>query len=85
MSRSSSVAVVIKSIVLSKTAEVFDPLGIVAPVTVLFKYFLQTLWKLRFDWDDPVPENYSRQWTYAYTNVGGYPAPESRVMSGHVK
>ena len=41
--------------VLHVIASVFDPLGLVAPVTVKGKFFLQGLWKRQLDWDTPLP------------------------------
>ncbi|XP_068158182.1 uncharacterized protein [Drosophila tropicalis] len=37
--------------VLSDTARIFDPLGILAPVVIKFKILLQELWLLNLDWD----------------------------------
>lgn len=40
-----------KRTVLSETAQLFDSLGIVNPVIVLAKIFLQEIWALQLDWD----------------------------------
>ena len=41
--------------VLQETAKVFDPLGLLQPVTVAAKILIQELWKENIDWDDPLP------------------------------
>ena len=41
--------------VLSKIARIFDPLGLVSPVTVSAKIFMQSLWLTNLDWDTPLP------------------------------
>jgi len=38
---------------------VFDALGLLAPVG---KLFLQKLWKIDQPWDEPLPEDLSREW-----------------------
>ena len=46
---------VTKRIILSTVAKIFDPLGLVAPVTVTAKIILQKLWALKINWDESVP------------------------------
>ena len=48
--------------ILSTTSSIFDPLGIVAPVTLLPKIILQQLCKLGLGWDDQIPEEYREMW-----------------------
>ncbi|XP_076396689.1 uncharacterized protein LOC143265914 [Megachile rotundata] len=33
----------------------FDPLGLLAPVVILAKIFMESLWLLSLNWDDPLP------------------------------
>ncbi|XP_060608441.1 uncharacterized protein LOC132760480 [Ruditapes philippinarum] len=47
---------VTKRVILSKIASVFDPLGIFSPVTLRGKVLIQTLWKKKVDWDQPIDE-----------------------------
>ncbi|XP_065089784.1 uncharacterized protein LOC135710976 [Ochlerotatus camptorhynchus] len=51
-----------KRIVLSDTAKIFDPLGLLEPVTVLAKLFIQQLWSLELNWDDPLPTELEAAW-----------------------
>jgi hypothetical protein len=43
-------------------ASVFDPLGLVTPITAGFKLDLHELCGLKLDWDDPVPEELLSKW-----------------------
>ena len=49
--------------VLRQTASVFDPLGIVAPFTIKAKILMQRLWMLNLEWDEPLAELESDQWS----------------------
>ena len=51
-----------KRIVLSQIAKLFDPLGLVSPVTIRAKMQLQDLWKLQLDWDESLPMHLHTQW-----------------------
>ncbi|XP_076247814.1 uncharacterized protein LOC143187487 [Calliopsis andreniformis] len=51
-----------KRSVLSGTAQLFDPLGWMAPVTIVAKVLIQTLWLVKADWDSPLPEKEALQW-----------------------
>ena len=46
---------VTKRVVLSLLARVFDPLGLVLPVTVSARFLFQDIWVLGLGWDDVVP------------------------------
>jgi len=48
--------------VLHCIARVFDPLGLLAPVFLIGKLFPQKLWKIDQPWDEPLPEDLSREW-----------------------
>lgn len=45
-----------KRSVLAETMRVFDPLGLISPVVVSAKIFLQDLWKLNVSWDEALPQ-----------------------------
>ena len=43
-------------------AQLYDPLGIVSPVTVLLKLVFQDVCKAGFGWDEPIPKNIVDRW-----------------------
>ena len=43
--------------ILSLVASIFDPLGIVTPAVLEAKLIIQSLWKLKVDWDDNIPKD----------------------------
>lgn len=42
--------------------QIFDPLGLIAPIVVSAKIFLQDLWKLKLSWDESLPQNITSRW-----------------------
>jgi transposase InsO family protein len=48
--------------VLQLSSSIFDPLGIIAPVTVRAKIFIQQLWQQSIDWDEPLNEQLQQEW-----------------------
>ncbi|XP_062716335.1 uncharacterized protein LOC134291918 [Aedes albopictus] len=60
--RWSTTAGITKRVVISDASKLFDPLGLVGPVVVEAKIFIQTLWKLESNWDDPLPPNLQTFW-----------------------
>ncbi|XP_017473006.1 PREDICTED: uncharacterized protein LOC108363978 [Rhagoletis zephyria] len=48
--------------VLSRIAQVFDPVGWLALITVRAKIFMQELWLTKLYWDDQLPESLSQRW-----------------------
>ncbi|XP_055591566.1 uncharacterized protein LOC129743554 [Uranotaenia lowii] len=51
-----------KRVVHSDVACLFDPLGLVGPVVVQAKIFIQHLWRIKLDWDDPLDEYCQQFW-----------------------
>ncbi|XP_041786397.1 uncharacterized protein LOC121601646 [Anopheles merus] len=56
-----------RSLVLSYTARIFDPLGLLGPTVILAKMFLQRLWGLKqdgktLDWDRSLPIDLQEEW-----------------------
>ena len=52
---------------LSFVMSIFDPLGLIAFVTIGPKLLLRETWKQELDWDDQIPENMMgawKQWIY---------------------
>ena len=56
--------------VLQETAKVFDPLGLLQPVTVAAKILIQKLWKEGIDWDEPLPPSLDQKWRAVATEIG---------------
>ncbi|XP_042909027.1 uncharacterized protein [Parasteatoda tepidariorum] len=52
---------VTKRTILSAAHRLFDPLGMICPVTLIPKLLLQSIWKLKLNWDDDVEENIRRE------------------------
>ncbi|XP_018374003.1 PREDICTED: uncharacterized protein LOC108768168 [Trachymyrmex cornetzi] len=51
-----------KRSILSRIALIFDPLGLIGPVTVCAKIVMQDLWRLNTDWDESVPLTCYTKW-----------------------
>ena len=47
---------------LSLTAQLFEPLGLLLPVTIRARLFLQQLWRSKLDWDQPLPIELQASW-----------------------
>jgi len=43
-------------------SRIFDPLGFLAPVTVISKIMFQKIWAAKVDWDQPVTPEIERDW-----------------------
>ncbi|GFX13010.1 integrase catalytic domain-containing protein [Trichonephila clavipes] len=51
----------IKGVVLSTIVRIYDPVGLLGPVVVKAKIFLQKLWMLKIDWTDLLPDTINRE------------------------
>ena len=49
---------------LADFAAVFDPIGFLAPYTLLAKQLFQTTWKLNLKWDEPLPPEIVQAWMH---------------------
>ena len=49
--------------VISDIASLFDPLGLLSPVIVKAKMFMQTLWSTKVDWDTPLSNGLQNYWS----------------------
>lgn len=52
-----------KRSVLSIIAQIYDPMGWLTPVTFWAKSFMQHIWTLGIQWDDPLPSEMSQNWS----------------------
>ena len=41
---------------LSVYSKLYDPLGLISPITIKGKLFIRSLWKLKVNWDEPLEE-----------------------------
>ncbi|XP_076285433.1 uncharacterized protein LOC143218312 [Lasioglossum baleicum] len=48
--------------ILSEIAKIFDPLGLLGPIILTAKVFMQECWKTKLDWDESVPLALHTQW-----------------------
>jgi hypothetical protein len=51
-----------KHSILSETLKVFDPLGLVNPLTVQGKLHVRDLWALKLEWDERVSAELQKKW-----------------------
>ena len=59
----SAAAETTKRHVLSKISTLYDPLGLVSPVTLFPKGIMQDLWRqIDLEWDSPVPTEFEKAW-----------------------
>lgn len=54
--------IITKRSVLSDIARLFDPLGLVGPIIVQAKLFLQVLWRNQITWDKPLASDLQTRW-----------------------
>ena len=55
--------------ILQRISRFFDPLGLQSPVLIQAKVFMQTLWKLEVGWDDPLPDEITKQWSLVSQDI----------------
>lgn len=58
-----------KRTILSKISQLFDPLGLIAPVVVRGKMLIQELWLASCSWDEEVPHQIKRKWLDLYEQL----------------
>ncbi|XP_052260181.1 uncharacterized protein LOC127864522 [Dreissena polymorpha] len=60
---------VTKRTVLKFSSQIYDPLGLLSPVTVRAKILLQEMWKQKYDWDTPLPSSLHATWSEIATDL----------------
>ncbi|XP_071574578.1 uncharacterized protein [Temnothorax nylanderi] len=58
-----------KRTLLSKISQVFDPLGLIAPLLINGKCIMQRLWLLEIGWDQTLPPEFLSTWEKYYTSL----------------
>ncbi|XP_039300161.1 uncharacterized protein LOC120355624 [Nilaparvata lugens] len=53
--------------ILSAVARIYDPLGLVAPLTLFLKCLIKELWRIGSDWDEKPPDSIASQWEICQT------------------
>ena len=53
---------VTKRFILSECSKIYDPLGILLPVTIASRILLQELWRIKSGWDEPVDDRVLTRW-----------------------
>ncbi|XP_012224844.2 uncharacterized protein [Linepithema humile] len=56
-----------KRLVLSKIAQIFDPLGLLGLVVIVAKCIMQSMWKLKTRWDEALPPELQAKWNEYYS------------------
>ena len=62
-------SLVTKREILRDSAQIYDPLGLLTPITVKAKLLLQTLWKRKVDWDEPLDQEIRDKWLNIATDI----------------
>ena len=52
-----------KRLILSEIAGLFDPLGLLSPIIINAKCYMQTLWRAKLGWDDTLPSRLQEEWS----------------------
>ncbi|XP_054738011.1 uncharacterized protein LOC129244415 [Anastrepha obliqua] len=55
--------------VLSEVAKLFDPTGMLAPIVIAGKIFIQKLWSAGLEWDAPLPDALQNTWVLFYREL----------------
>lgn len=61
--------VITKRHVLSKIAQMFDPLGFIGPVIVTAKILMKKIWMSKLGWDDHLDSELSNEWNRFLENI----------------
>lgn len=62
-------SVLTKRCLLSDISRVFDPLGFLTPVLIKGKIFIQQLWQVKLNWDEPLPIELQSRWLAFYRDL----------------
>ena len=54
---------------LQQSSKIFDPLGILSPVSVGAKLLMQKLWKEKYEWDEPLPDEIKTKWIHIVQEI----------------
>ncbi|XP_071579802.1 uncharacterized protein [Temnothorax nylanderi] len=60
---------VTKRLVLSKIAQIYDPLGLLGPVVIIAKCIMQSMWQIKTGWDEVLPTELETTWKEYYSSL----------------
>ena len=55
--------------VVQDVSKIFDPLGLISPIHVKVKIFIQELWRNKLGWDEPLSDDLLNQWREISDNL----------------
>ncbi|XP_031617636.1 uncharacterized protein LOC116337338 [Contarinia nasturtii] len=55
--------------VVSFVMHLYDPIGLISPVTIKGRIFIQDLWRLKLDWDEELPEDMKNKWNSYWMEI----------------
>lgn len=55
--------------ILSEIAQIYDPLGLVSPIIISAKIFIQHLWSLQISWDDQISSESLVEWEKIHKQI----------------
>lgn len=58
-----------KRTLLSDINSIYDPIGLICPVLIKGKIFIQQLWSCKMDWDDELSSDLRSRWSTFYTSL----------------
>jgi hypothetical protein len=70
--------------ILSESARIFDPLGLISPCTIVLKIFYQKLWLTKGDWDSPIPQHLIAEWfkfQESFNEINNFSVPRCVILT----
>ncbi|XP_063397246.1 uncharacterized protein LOC134681534 [Mytilus trossulus] len=58
-----------KRVILNQSSKIYDPLGLLSPITIRAKLFLQELWRENYEWDQILPTKLCETWIDIATHI----------------
>jgi len=58
-----------KRSLLADVNSIYDPIGLISPILIKGKIFLQQLWSLKLDWEEVLSDDLCSRWTNFYSSL----------------
>lgn len=58
-----------KRSILAAVSKIYDPLGLISPITIRAKLIMQHLWQFHRNWDETLPDNIGESWQQFRTEL----------------